>query len=127
MLSYHFLSTLSFLLTSYFSYRFLLLRSLVSSNLSLLFSFLPHQPSLLSSLPHQPPTAMTICTMVCALLGLTSPSNRGGLLTTLLMLYIFMGSTAGFAAARIYKLFGGKQWKQNTVLTATVYPGKIHS
>ena len=88
---------------------------------SLSFSFL-----FLSLLPHQP-TAMTICTMVCALLGLTSPSNRGGLLTTLLMLYIFMGSTAGFAAARIYKLFGGKQWKQNTVLTATLYPGKIHS
>ena len=71
--------------------------------------------------------AMTICTMVCALLGLTSPSNRGGLLTTLLMLYVFMGSAAGFAAARIYKLFGGKQWKQNTVMTATLYPAAMGS
>lgn len=67
--------------------------------------------------------AMTICTMVCALFGLTSPANRGGLLTTLLLLFVFMGSFAGFCSARVYKLFGGKQWKQNTVLTAMLYPG----
>lgn len=67
--------------------------------------------------------AMTLCTMVCALLGLTSPSNRGGLLTTLLMLYVFMGSFAGYASARVYKLFNGKEWKRNTILTATFYPG----
>lgn len=66
---------------------------------------------------------MTICTMVCALFGLTSPSNRGGLLTTLLMLYVFMGSFAGYASARVYKLFNGKEWKQNTFLTATFFPG----
>jgi transmembrane 9 superfamily protein 2/4 len=39
---------------------------------------------------------MTVCTMVCALLGLTSPANRGGLLTTLLMLFVAMGSFAGY-------------------------------
>ena len=61
--------------------------------------------------------------MVCALFGLTSPANRGGLLTTLLLLFVFMGSFAGFCSARVYKLFGGKQWKQNTVLTAMLYPG----
>lgn len=67
--------------------------------------------------------AMTLCTMVCALFGLTSPSNRGGLLTTLLMLFVFMGSFAGYASARVYKLFNGKEWKRNTFLTATFYPG----
>ena len=66
---------------------------------------------------------MTLCTMVCALFGLTSPSNRGGLLTTLLMLFVFMGSFAGYASARVYKLFNGKEWKRNTFLTATFYPG----
>jgi transmembrane 9 superfamily protein 2/4 len=69
--------------------------------------------------------AMTVCTMVCALLGLTSPANRGGLLTTLLMLFVAMGSFAGYASARVYKLFGGKQWKRNTALTATLYPGAM--
>eukprot|EP00981_Chlorochromonas_danica_P007103 scaffold1559_cov176-Ochromonas_danica.AAC.4 len=66
--------------------------------------------------------AMTICTMVCALFGLTSPSNRGGLITTLLLLYVFMGSFAGYSSARIYKLCNGKEWKKNTLFTATFYP-----
>ena len=66
---------------------------------------------------------MTICTMVCALLGLLSPANRGGLLTALLLLFVFMGSFAGYASARVYKLFHGKEWKRNTLLTATLYPG----
>ena len=71
--------------------------------------------------------AMTICTMVCALLGLLSPANRGGLLTALCLLFVFMGSFAGYVSARIYKLFHGKQWKQCTLLTATLYPGVMGS
>lgn len=67
--------------------------------------------------------AMTLVTMLCALFGLTSPANRGGLLTTLLMLFVFMGSIAGYASARVYKLFNGKEWKRNTLLTAAFYPG----
>jgi len=69
--------------------------------------------------------AMLVCTMICALFGLTSPSNRGGLVTTLLLLYVFMGSVAGYASARVYRLFNGKQWKQSTLLTATLYPGSM--
>jgi transmembrane 9 superfamily member 2/4 len=69
--------------------------------------------------------AMTVCTMGCALVGLTSPANRGSLLTTLLLLFVFMGSFAGYASARVYKLFNGKEWKRNTVLTATFFPGVI--
>lgn len=65
---------------------------------------------------------MTFCSMVCALLGLTSPANRGALLTTLLLLYVFMGSFSGYAAARVYKLFNGKEWKQNFLLTASFVP-----
>jgi transmembrane 9 superfamily protein 2/4 len=65
--------------------------------------------------------------MVCALFGLTSPGNRGGLLTTLLILFVFMGSFAGYCSARVYKLFGGKEWKKNTVMTAMFYPGVMGS
>ena len=71
--------------------------------------------------------AMTLCTMVCAIFGLTSPGNRGGLLTTLLILFVFMGSFAGYCSARVYKLFGGKEWKKNTVMTAMFYPGVMGS
>lgn len=67
--------------------------------------------------------AMTICTMICALFGLTSPANRGALLTTLLLLFVFMGSFSGYTSARIYKFCNGKEWKKNTMLTAMLYPG----
>lgn len=36
-----------------------------------------------------------------------------------------MGSVGGYASARLYKLFGGKDWRRNTILTATVFPGVI--
>jgi len=67
--------------------------------------------------------AMVICTMLCALFGLISPASRGGLLSALLFLFVCMGSFAGYCSARVYKLFNGKMWKQNTILTATMYPG----
>jgi transmembrane 9 superfamily protein 2/4 len=67
--------------------------------------------------------AMTVTTLVCALFGLTSPATRGGLLTTLLLLFVFMGAIAGYASSRVYKLFGGRDWKLCTALTATLYPG----
>lgn len=69
--------------------------------------------------------SMASSTMVFALLGLLSPANRGSLLTTLLLLFVFMGSFAGFYAARTYKMFHGKDWKLNTLLTAFFYPGAL--
>jgi len=69
--------------------------------------------------------AMTCIAMGCALLGLVSPSNRGGLLTSLLLIFVFMGSFAGYASARVYKLLQGKDWKQCTLLAATFYPGIV--
>merc|ERR1719197_222781 len=69
--------------------------------------------------------AMAMSTMTFALLGFLSPANRGGLLTALLLLFVFMGSFAGYYAARLYKLFGGKAWKKNTILTATLFPSVV--
>jgi transmembrane 9 superfamily protein 2/4 len=66
--------------------------------------------------------AMVLAAMVFAILGFLSPANRGGLLTAILLLFVFMGSFAGYYAARLYKLFGGKEWKRNTILTATLFP-----
>lgn len=70
---------------------------------------------------------MSATTMVIALLGLLSPANRGSLLTTLLLLFVFMGSFAGYYSSRTYKMFSGKDWKVNTILTAVVYPGFLFS
>eukprot|EP00516_Mucochytrium_quahogii_P000084 CAMPEP_0203757504 /NCGR_PEP_ID=MMETSP0098-20131031/10533_1 /ASSEMBLY_ACC=CAM_ASM_000208 /TAXON_ID=96639 /ORGANISM=" , Strain NY0313808BC1" /LENGTH=613 /DNA_ID=CAMNT_0050649721 /DNA_START=140 /DNA_END=1978 /DNA_ORIENTATION=- len=67
--------------------------------------------------------AMTITLMVFALLGFLSPANRGGLMTAMILLFVLMGYFAGYVSSRMYKMFGGKQWKRCTVLTALLYPG----
>lgn len=51
-----------------------------------------------------------------------SPANRGTLLTSLCLLFVFMGSFNGYHSARVYKLFHGKEWKRNTLLAALFYP-----
>ena len=68
---------------------------------------------------------MMMAVMLFAVLGFLSPANRGGLLTAMLLLFVFMGSFGGYYAARLYKMFHGKAWKRNTVLTGIMYPGTI--
>eukprot|EP01087_Luapelamoeba_hula_P024812 TRINITY_DN957_c0_g1_i1.p1 TRINITY_DN957_c0_g1~~TRINITY_DN957_c0_g1_i1.p1 ORF type:complete len:645 (-),score=84.12 TRINITY_DN957_c0_g1_i1:59-1993(-) len=67
--------------------------------------------------------AMTVITMVFAVLGFLSPANRGGLMTATVVLLVVMSIFAGYFSSRLYKMFKGKNWKQCTILTATLYPG----
>ncbi|KAK3007314.1 hypothetical protein RJ639_016248 [Escallonia herrerae] len=66
---------------------------------------------------------MILVTMIFAVLGFLSPSNRGGLMTALLLLWVFMGLFAGYASARLYKMFKGSEWKKITLRTAFMFPG----
>ncbi|EEF46872.1 transmembrane 9 superfamily member 8 [Ricinus communis] len=68
---------------------------------------------------------MTLVTMMFAILGFLSPSNRGGLMTAMLLLYVFMGLFAGYAAARLYKMFKGTEWKRIALRTAIMFPGIV--
>lgn len=68
---------------------------------------------------------MTVVTMVFALLGFLSPANRGGLMTAMLLLWVFMGLFAGYMSARLYKMFKGTEWKKNTLKTAFMFPGIV--
>eukprot|EP00246_Nothoceros_aenigmaticus_P011426 TRINITY_DN3106_c0_g1_i2.p1 TRINITY_DN3106_c0_g1~~TRINITY_DN3106_c0_g1_i2.p1 ORF type:complete len:609 (+),score=104.45 TRINITY_DN3106_c0_g1_i2:83-1909(+) len=68
---------------------------------------------------------MTLVTMVFAVLGFLSPANRGGLMTAMLLLWVFMGLFAGYASARLYKMFKGTDWKVNTLKTAFMFPGMV--
>lgn len=70
---------------------------------------------------------MFLATMTFALLGLLSPANRGSLVTAFILLFVFMGSFAGFYSSSIYKMFRGIQWKQNTLMTAFFFPGVVFS
>ena len=49
--------------------------------------------------------SMAVVTMIFAVLGFLSPANRGGLMTAVLLLFVFMGVVAGYASARLYKMF----------------------
>jgi transmembrane 9 superfamily protein 2/4 len=69
--------------------------------------------------------ASLIITLFFSVLGLMSPANRGGLLTALILLVAFSGIFAGYTSTRLYKMFKGVNWKQNTLCTAMLLPGFI--
>lgn len=61
---------------------------------------------------------MTFVTMIFAVLGFLSPANRGGLMTAMLLLFVFMGVPAGYSSAFLHKSLKGTDWKKNIVLTS---------
>ncbi|KAL8734339.1 MAG: hypothetical protein Q9166_001537 [cf. Caloplaca sp. 2 TL-2023] len=68
---------------------------------------------------------MTGCTIVFALLGFLSPSNRGSLGTVMILLYTIFGFIGGYTSARVYKSFGGDSWKRNIGMTPLLIPGIV--
>ncbi|CAL9102057.1 unnamed protein product [Musa textilis] len=68
---------------------------------------------------------MTLVTMIFALLGFLSPSNRGGLMTAMVLLWVFMGLFAGYSSSHLYKMFKGTEWKKITLQTAFMFPGVV--
>jgi len=68
---------------------------------------------------------MTLVMLIFACLGFLSPANRGGLVTALLLLFVFAGTVSGYKASRLYKLFDGKDWKINALLSAFLLPGAV--
>ncbi|MEE6496750.1 hypothetical protein FKM82_002477 [Ascaphus truei] len=68
---------------------------------------------------------MTFITLFLACLGFLSPANRGALMTCSVVLWVLLGTPAGYVSARLYKTFGGEKWKTNVLLTALLCPGII--
>ncbi|EXB86672.1 Transmembrane 9 superfamily member 4 [Morus notabilis] len=68
---------------------------------------------------------MILVTMIFAVLGFLSPSNRGGLMTAMLLLWVFMGLFAGYSSARLYKMFKGSEWKKIALRTAVMFPAIV--
>jgi transmembrane 9 superfamily protein 2/4 len=65
---------------------------------------------------------MSFLTLTFAVMGFLNPSRRGSLIMALLILYVFMGSVAGYTSARFYKSFNGKQYQKATFATAFGFP-----
>lgn len=68
---------------------------------------------------------MAVVTLIFALLGFLSPMHRGGLLQTMMLLFTLMGVFGGYAMARLFKVFGGDDFRRTTLLTAFLFPGII--
>lgn len=66
---------------------------------------------------------MVLVTIVFALFGLLSPSNRGALSTFMFILFIFFSIISAYVSGYLYRFFGGENWKMNMVLTPTLVPG----
>jgi transmembrane 9 superfamily member 2/4 len=64
-------------------------------------------------------------TIIFALLGFLSPSNRGSLGSVMILLYTVFGFIGGYTAGRVYKSLGGERWKMNIVLTPILVPGIV--
>lgn len=69
--------------------------------------------------------AMVIVTLVFALLGFLSPSNRGSLATVMMVCWTLFGSIGGYVSSRLYATLGGVDRRMNAFLTATVLPTLI--
>ncbi|XP_027772647.1 transmembrane 9 superfamily member 7-like [Solanum pennellii] len=65
---------------------------------------------------------MSLVTLIFALVGFLSPSNRGGLMTAMVLLWVFMGLFAGYSSARLYKMFKGTDWKKMSLKTSLMFP-----
>ncbi|XP_020222630.1 transmembrane 9 superfamily member 10 [Cajanus cajan] len=65
---------------------------------------------------------MILVTMIFAALGFLSPSNRGGLMTAMLLLWVLMGLCGGYSSVRLYKMFKGIEWKRIALRTAFTFP-----
>ncbi len=68
---------------------------------------------------------MTFTTIMFALVGLLSPSNRGALSTVMFILYALFGFFGSFISGYIYKFFNGENWKINMLLTPILVPGAL--
>jgi transmembrane 9 superfamily protein 2/4 len=66
--------------------------------------------------------SMVAVTLVFALLGFLSPSNRGSLATVMMVCWSIFGSIGGYFSSRLYSSLGGTNRKRNAFLTGTVLP-----
>lgn len=65
---------------------------------------------------------MALFTLIFAVMGFLNPARRGSLVLALLLLYVILGSVAGYTTARMYKTFKGKNWQRATFVTAFGFP-----
>lgn len=61
--------------------------------------------------------------MLCGVVGLLNPVQKGQTLTALIILYVLCGSVAGYVSSRLFKFMDQTAWKINIFATAMALPG----
>ena len=59
--------------------------------------------------------------LILSSLGVLNPSFRGGFVSVGMGLFIFAGIFSGYFSGRVYKTFGGKNWRKNTLMVSFVF------
>lgn len=57
-----------------------------------------------------------LLTLSCA--GILNPSWRGGFWSVAVGLFVLAGGFSGYFSARVYKTFGGQDWRKNTMMVS---------
>ncbi|KAK6918703.1 Nonaspanin (TM9SF) [Dillenia turbinata] len=70
---------------------------------------------------------MAVVTIVFAAFGFMSPASRGMLLTGMIILYLFLGITAGYAGVRLWRTIKGSSegWRSVSWSVACFFPGIV--
>ncbi|KXX73267.1 Transmembrane 9 superfamily member 4 [Madurella mycetomatis] len=68
---------------------------------------------------------MAVGLILLSALGVLNPSFRGGFISFGVGLFVFAGLFSGYFSSRIYKTFGGGDWRRNASITALLFPGLI--
>ncbi|KAI5955167.1 TMN2 [Candida jiufengensis] len=66
---------------------------------------------------------MAFVTIIFALFGLLSPSNRGSLSTFMFIVYMSSSIISSYISGYLYRFLGGEDWKMNLILTPIIVPG----
>mmetsp|Transcript_42360 Transcript_42360/g.165386 ORF Transcript_42360/g.165386 Transcript_42360/m.165386 type:complete len:652 (-) Transcript_42360:404-2359(-) len=70
-------------------------------------------------------TVIVVITLAFSLLGFWSPAYRGGLLTSLILLWVLTSVLGGFVSALLHSEFGGKNRKVVTLGSAFFFSGSM--
>lgn len=68
---------------------------------------------------------MAVGLLFLSSLGILNPSFRGGFISVGIGLFVFAGLFSGYFSGRVYKTFGGINWRKNTLITAILFPGLL--
>lgn len=86
----------------------------------------PYRAQLLSALVGNGVQILFMCigVLIFAMMGFLSPAARGGLLTCMILLYVFMSFVGGYVCGRLLKYFECQEWK-HVFFCACSFPGTV--